>query len=87
MPNSAFAAADQDCAACYVEVGLSEIERFADSQSSPPQDYDQRPQSSTIAAAAGGAHHRDDLLHGRVGQRDSAGLCSLARDLRESQAS
>jgi hypothetical protein len=37
---AALAAAHQQCAASRVEVGLGQLERFADAQPGPPQHHD-----------------------------------------------
>jgi hypothetical protein len=46
-----------------------EIERLADPQTRPPQDHDQRPQSSTVGSLASRPHDRNDLsiVGGSVG--------------------
>jgi hypothetical protein len=59
---TALALANDDRSASGVEVGLGQLERFADPQPGPPQQHDERAQASAVRAAAGCAHDRDDLL-------------------------
>jgi hypothetical protein len=42
-----------------------ERESFADSQSSTPQQHDQRSESVTVGAVTDGTHHSDDLFDRR----------------------
>src|SRR5450755_1774858 len=65
----AFASAHGEGAARAVEVGLGEVECFADPQSGSPEHDDQRSQAGAVRVVAGGAHDGDDLLDGwRVGR-------------------
>jgi hypothetical protein len=60
--------ANDDCAASGVEVGLGQLEGFADPQPGTPQQNDEATQASAVGSIARGAHDRDDLLDGwRVG--------------------
>ena len=54
-----------DRTAAWVQVGLGQGERLADSQAGPPQDDDHGSQPIRVRASTGGAHDPDELLYGR----------------------
>jgi hypothetical protein len=68
--TGSLAGAHQNRAAGAVEVGLGEVERFADPQPSSPEDDDQRPQAGAVRTVPGGSHNGDDLLDGRRVRRE-----------------
>jgi hypothetical protein len=52
-----------------VEISFREGERFADPESGPPEQHDQRPESQSVRFLAGDTQDRDDFLdRGRVGR-------------------
>jgi hypothetical protein len=56
---------DEQGSSSLLEVRLGEIQRFADSQTSPPQNYDQRPEAESVRVVARLAHDGDDLFNAR----------------------
>jgi hypothetical protein len=53
------------CAAGAVQIALLKRESFADSQSGPPEQHDQRAETMPLGAVADRTHHGDDLLDRR----------------------
>jgi len=62
---AAFAAANEDRAACGIKIAFGERERFADPQSGAPEHDDQSAHPSPGGVIAGAVHYRDDLLDRR----------------------
>jgi hypothetical protein len=50
---AALATPNEDRAASAVEIGLGEVERFADPQPGAPQDHDERPEPSAVGPVTG----------------------------------
>jgi hypothetical protein len=71
---SAFAVADEQRTAAFIEVALGEVERFGDPKPRAPEHDDQAAQAVAVDARTGVAHHRNDLL-------DSRRICWIAQTL------
>jgi hypothetical protein len=62
---AALPTAHEHSAAGSIEITLQKRERFANPETSAPEQHDQRAKPVTIGVVANGAHDRDDLFHGR----------------------
>jgi hypothetical protein len=78
----ALAAADQHCAAAWIEIALGQSQSLLDAQPGSPHDHDQCAKATAVRRVAGSAHDGDDLFDlrriGRVTQalveRDRRGI-------------
>jgi hypothetical protein len=61
-PAAALAAADEDCAAAWVEVRLGERECFVDAQAGAPEHDDQSAHPQAVRRPTGLSHDGADLL-------------------------
>jgi hypothetical protein len=68
----ALAAADQHCAAAWIEIALGQSQSLLDAQPGSPHDHDQSAKATAVRRVAGSAHDGDDLFDlrriGRVTQ-------------------
>jgi hypothetical protein len=68
----ALAAADQHCAAAWIELALGQSQSLPDAQPGSPHDHDQSAKAAAVRRVAASAHDGDDLFHlrriGRVTQ-------------------
>src|SRR5947209_6443487 len=77
----AFASAHGEGSARAVDVGLGEVECFADPQPGSPEDDDQRSQAGAVRVVDGGAHDGGDLLDGWRGGRGTYAFVFLRAGL------
>jgi hypothetical protein len=59
---AALAAPYQQRPTAHIQVGLRQVERFADPQPGAPEDHDQAAQAVAVSAGTGLSHNRDDLF-------------------------
>jgi hypothetical protein len=62
---AAFAVANEQSTAAFIEVALGKVERFGDPKSRAPEHDDQAAQAVAVDARTGVAHHGNDLVDSR----------------------
>jgi hypothetical protein len=83
----ALAAADQHCAAAWIELALGQSQSLPDAQPGAPHDHDRSPKAAAVRSVAANAHDCDDRFDLRRIGRVTQALVWLERGRRGIPAS